>query len=172
MIFTTCNLRNLLTVLLYYVRNILIVWVACLAVCEELVRVLCSTTCNRTLRSQGAVTEVLNELLWSDSLDVLHVHQLYLMILVRGTEAIEEVDEWYLCLESSEMRYSSQVHYLLHRSRSEHSETCLTASHNILMVTKDTQSVRSQCTSRYIEYAREQLTSNLIHVRNHEQQTL
>ena len=37
---------------------------------------------------------------------------------------------------------------------------------------EDTQGVRCQCTGRYMEYARQQFTCDLVHVRDHQQQTL
>ena len=40
------------------------------------------------------------------------------------------------------------------------------------MVAEDAKSVRSQCTSRHVEYARQQLAGNLIHIGNHQQQAL
>ena len=57
-------------------------------------------------------------------------------------------------------------------TRAEHREACLTASHYVLVVTEDTQRVRCQRTCRHVENARQQLTCNLVHVRNHQQQTL
>src|SRR5574344_980647 len=70
------------------------------------------------------------------------------------------------------MRNGCQVHNLLNRTRAEHSKTCLTTSHNILMITKDTQRVRSQCTSRNIEHTWQQFTCDFIHIRDHKEQTL
>ena len=113
---TTSDLGHLLTVLLYYVRDILIICVACLTVCEELVWILSSTTCYRALWRECTVTELLDILHRSDSLDVLHVHNLDLMILVRCTETIKEVYEWNLCLKSSEVRNGCKVHNLLNRA--------------------------------------------------------
>ena len=40
------------------------------------------------------------------------------------------------------------------------------------MVTEDTQCVRSQCTSRNVEYTRQEFTGNLVHVRDHQKKTL
>ena len=40
------------------------------------------------------------------------------------------------------------------------------------MVTEDTQCVRSQCTGRYMEYARQEFTGNFVHVRDHQKKTL
>ena len=70
------------------------------------------------------------------------------------------------------MSHTCQVHYLLHTTLGQHSKAGLTASHHILMVTEDTQHVAGQRTSRYMEYGRQQLAGDLVHVRNHQQQTL
>ena len=116
MVFTTCNLGNLLAIFLYCVRDSVIVGVTSLTMCKELVWILSSTTCNRTLWGECTVAELLYILHWSDSLDVFHVHHFNLVILVRSTETIKEVYEWNLCLKSSKVRNSSEVHNLLNRA--------------------------------------------------------
>ena len=138
-ILTTGDLSHLLAVLLHYLRDAVVVLVASLTVCEECLRVLSSTACNRALRSEGTVAETLDVFLIYERTDVFHVHLLDLVILVRCAETVEEVDKRNLCLESSEVRNSREVHNFLYRTRAEHSEACLTASHNVLMVTKDTK---------------------------------
>ena len=114
MVFTTRYLRNLCAILLYYLRYSVIVCIASLTVCEECLWVLGGTACYRALWSECTVAEVFNKLLRSDSLDVLHIHHFNLVVLVRSTEAIKEVDEWHLCLKSSKMRDGGKVHHLLH----------------------------------------------------------
>ena len=94
------------------------------------------------------------------------------MILVWCTETIEEVDEWYWCLQCSKVRNCREVHNLLNRTWTEHSEACLTASHYVLVVTEDTKSVTCECTCWNVEYTWQKFTSNLVHVRNHQEKTL
>jgi hypothetical protein len=61
------------------------------------------------------------------------------MILVRSTETVEEVYERYTCLKSCEVSNGCKVHNLLNRTFAKHCETCLAASHNVLVVTEDTE---------------------------------
>ena len=70
------------------------------------------------------------------------------------------------------MSNSSQIHNLLYGGFSKQSKASLTASHNVLMVTKNIQRASSQSTCRNMENARQQLAGNFVHVRNHEQQPL
>ena len=67
---------------------------------------------------------------------------------------------------------SRKVHNLLHRTRAEHGETSLAASHHILVVAKDAERVAGQCACAHVEHAGQHFACNLIHVGNHEQQTL
>ena len=100
--------------MLYYVRNCVIIGVACLTMCEECLWVLGCTACDRALRSEGTLTEVLDVSLVNERTDVFHVHHLNLVILVRGAETVEEVDERNVCLESRKVRNSCEVHHFLY----------------------------------------------------------
>ena len=166
------DLADLLHIVGNDIRHCVVVTVAALAVSEEDIGVLRHTAHLRTHRAEGTLTELLNSLPINERTEILHIYRLHLLVLVRGTEAVEEVEERYAALDSSEVCYSGEVHYLLYGSLSEHSETGLAASHDILMVTEDTEHVACQRTSRYMEDGRDELTGNLVHVRNHQQQTL
>ena len=115
-ILTTSDLSHLLAVLLYNLRDCIVVRVASLTVCEECLWVLSGTASNRTLRSQCTVTEVLNELFLNQWTDVFHIHFLDLVVLVRSTETVEEVNERNLCLQCSQVRNCREVHNLLNRT--------------------------------------------------------
>ena len=171
-ILTTCDLRELAQILLNDLGYCIVVGVAGLTVCEEGLGVLSGTTGDRTLRRHGTIAEALDVLFFNERTDILLVEQLNLVILVRGAETVEEVNERYAGLECCQVSSSGHIHYLLYRTFAEHSETSLAASHHILVVTEDTKRVRSQRTGRNVEYARNQLTGNLVHVRNHQEQTL
>ena len=94
------------------------------------------------------------------------------MILMRCTETIEEVDERNGSLQRSKMRNGRKIHDFLHGARTEHGETCLAAGHHILMVTEDTERMTCECTCRDVEHTWQKFTGNLVHVRNHQEQTL
>ena len=171
-IFTTGNLGNLTQILLNDSRNAVIVLVRSLTMREESLWVFSCTTCYRTLRSECAITEALDKLRINERTNVFHIHFFYLMVFMRSTETIEEIDERNRCFKCCQVRNCRKIHYFLNRTRTEHSESCLSTGHYILVITEDTKRMRCQCTSRNVEYAWKQFTGNLVHIRNHQQQTL
>ena len=140
--------------------------------CEESLRILGGTAGYRTLGRERTVAEAL----YIGGVEQLGylvlVDDLNLVILVRSTETVEIVDERHAGLQGCQVGNSRKVHYLLYRTRAEHGETSLAASHYILMVTEDTQRVRGQGAGRNVEHARQQLACNLVHIGDHQQQTL
>ncbi len=171
-VLATGDFADLLHVVGNDVGYAVVVTVAALAVSEEDIGVLRHTAHLRTHRRQSTLTELLECLVVNERTEILHIHRLYLLVLVRSTETVEEVEERYAALDSSEVSNTCEVHHLLYGSLSEHSETGLAASHDILVVTEDTEHVRSERTSRYMEDGRDELTGDLVHVRDHEEQTL
>ena len=97
-IFTTCDRRDLTKVILNNSRNFIIVFVASLTVCEECLRILSSTACNRALWRQSTITETLDVSWINKRLDCFLVNLFNLMIFMRCTETVEEVDERNTCL--------------------------------------------------------------------------
>ena len=167
MILTTSDLRNLGHIFLYHSRNCFIVGVNSLTSLEINIRILRATTLNRIVRIQGTLTEGIHSLLIQQLIQILVIHNLNLLDFVGGTEAIEEVQEGHAALNCSQMSHSGQVHNLLYRGFSQHSKACLTASHNVLMITKNIQGAGGQSASGNMENTGQQFTGNFIHVRNH-----
>ena len=99
MILTAGNLADLGQILLHYLGHGVVVAVAGLAVGEEGLRILCGTAGHRTLGSEGTVAETLDVGLVDQWEDILVVETLDLVILVRGAETIEEVDEGHAGLQ-------------------------------------------------------------------------
>ena len=91
---------------------------------------------------------------------------------MRGAETVEEVDERHAGFQCREVGNAGQVHNLLHGAFSQHGEARLAAGHYILMVAEDAQGVAGEGAGRYVEYAGQVLAGNLVHVGNHQQQTL
>ena len=91
---------------------------------------------------------------------------------MRCSEAIKEMKEWNSAFDCRKMSNCSQIHNFLNGVRTEHCETCLTTCHNVRVIAEDAQSVGSNGTSRYVNNARQQLTSDLVHIGDHQQQTL
>ena len=100
------------------------------------------------------------------------VDELDLLNLVRGAESVEEVQERHAGLQRHEVGNAREVHDLLYGRGGQHGEARLAGSHDILMVTEDRQRLGGQRTRRDMEDAREQLARDLVHVGDHQQQTL
>ena len=171
-ILAASDFRNLFHVFFYDSRNCFIVSVARFTVSEECIRVFSHTTSNWLFWSQCTATEFSQSLLVNQRSEVFVFQHFDLLDFVRCTETVEEVQEWNASLDSSQVSYTSQVHNFLYRTFSQHSETCLTARHNVLVVAEDTQCVRSQSTCRNVEYARQEFTCDFVHIWDHQQQTL
>ena len=84
------DLGDLAEVLLNHFGHLVVVRITCLAVCEEGLGVLGCTTCDGTLRSECTVTETLDVVPVNQWKDILIIETLNLVILVRGTETVEE----------------------------------------------------------------------------------
>ena len=135
------DLRDLVHIVANDVSYLVVVWVAALAVSEEHVWVLSHTTHHRTHRRECAIAELLQCLHVNERTQVFHIYYLYFLVLVRGTETVEEVEEWHAALDGSKVSYTCEVHDLLYATLSEHSEARLAARHHVLVVAEDTKSV-------------------------------
>ena len=171
-IFTTGQLADFAHVVLYDFRQSIIIGVNSLASLEVNIWVLCSAADNRIIRVQATFTEGINCVLIEQLFQISIIHNLNLLDFVRGTEAVEEVQERNTALDSTQMCHACQVHNLLYAALSQQSKAGLTCSHNVLVVTKDRQRACCQRTCRNVEYSRQQLASHFIHIRNHQEQAL
>ena len=171
-ILATGTLRNGSHILLHDSGNSIVIAVAALAMREESLGILGHTLCLRTLRSESTCTEFAHGLHIYEVTYIILLDEFHLLILMRGAESVEEIDEGNACLDSRQMSHGAQVHNLLHRTLGQHSKTSLSTSHHIAVVTKDTQRMSGNGTCRHMEHAGKQLASNLVHVGDHQQQTL
>ncbi len=152
--------------------NRIVVAVAALTMSEESLRVLGHTLCLRMLRRECALAELLDSLPVNERTEILHVHHLDLVVLVACAEAVEEVDERDAGLDGSEVRYGSEVHDLLDGAFAEHGEARLAACHDVAVVAEDTERVGGKGARRYVEDGREELSTDLVHIGDHEQEAL
>ena len=171
-IFTAGQLADFAHVILYDFRQSIVIGVYSLTGLEVNIRVLCGTADNRIIRIQTAFTECVYRILIQQLFEISIIHNLNLLDFVRGTEAVEEVQERYTAFDSTQMCYACQIHNLLYAALSQQSKAGLTCSHNVLVVTKDRQRACCQRTCRNVEYSRQQLASHFIHIRNHQEQAL
>ena len=99
LVFATGNLADFLHVFLNDARNCFVVRIAAFTVSEESLRVFCHTLSHWMLWAQAACTELSECFHVNQWTKVFHVHFLNLLILVRGAETVEEVDEWHACFQ-------------------------------------------------------------------------
>ena len=139
---------------------------------EEHVAVLVGTAHLGVLGVQSLGTELLNSLHVAHFLQISVVPLLDLLVLVRSTEAIEEVQEGNPALDCCQMGNRGQIHNFLHAALDQHCEAGLAACHNVAVITEDVQGLGSNGTCRNIEHAGQLLSSDLVHVGDHQQQAL
>ena len=91
---------------------------------------------------------------------------------MRSTEAIEEVQEGNLALDGAQMCDRGQIHDFLHAALDQHCKAGLAACHDVAVITEDVQGLGSNGTCRNIEHAGQLLSSDLVHIGDHQQQAL
>ena len=143
---TAGNLVDFVHVAFNYFRNALVEGVAGFSVLEEVVGVLSHTACYRLVRSQLAVAELSQRLLVNQRSEVFVVQSFNLLDFVRSTETVEEIQERNTGLDRSQVSYTCKVHHFLYGAFAQHGKSGLTARHHVLVVTEDTECVRSQRT--------------------------
>ena len=139
---------------------------------EENISVLVRAAHYGMLGVESALSERLNSVHVAHLLEVLVVPDLDLLYLVRGTEAVEEVDEGNASLDCREMSNGAEIHDLLRVGLGKHCETCLTASVDVGVIAEDVERVRRDASCGYMENCGKQLAGDLIHVGDHKKQTL
>ena len=153
-------------------RNRIVVLVASLTSLEEDIAVLCLAAENRVLRIQSVSSELVYGIPVEHLAEILVVPYFDLLNLMRGTEAVEEVQERNLAVDSGKVSHSAEVHNFLRAVGAQHCITGLAACIDVGMVTEDVQSVGSNAASRNVDNARQQLAGHLVHVRDHQEQAL
>ena len=139
---------------------------------EEDIAVLVRAAHGGMLGVESALAERLYSVHVCHLFEVVIVPDLDLLDLVGCTEAVKEVDERNSALDCSQMSYGAEIHDLLGVGLSQHSEACLTARVNVTVVAEDVEGVRRYAAGGYVEYGREQLARDLVHIRDHKEQTL
>ena len=124
------------------------------------------------LRIERALAESVQRFTVEQACERLLVDHLDFLNFVRGAESVEEVQERNARADRHQMGDAGQVHHFLYAARRQHGETGLAGGHHVLMVAEDRQRLRGQCAGRNVEHARQQLAGYLVHVRNHQQQSL
>ena len=89
-----------------------------------------------------------------------------------GSESVEEVHERYPGRQRGSLRDQSQVVGFLHRGGPEKREPRLPNRHHVRVVAEDRQPLRGNGPGCDTDNGRGQFARDLVHVRNHQQQTL
>ena len=139
---------------------------------EESLRVFSHTAGDGVLGGEGSAAEGAEGFLIEQRTEVFLINLLYFLILMGCAESVKEVDERYTAFDSAKVGYGAEIHDLLYATLAEHGESCLTAGHDVAVVSKDTQGVGCYGTGADVENAGEQLSGYFVHVGNHEQQAL
>ena len=124
------------------------------------------------LRVQRMLTELLNSLHVAHFLEVGVIPAGDLLNLVGGTEAVKEVQERDLAFDRGQMRDRGQIHDFLRVGLAEHGKAGLTAGHDVGVIAENVQRMGRNSTGRDVEHAGQLLRRDLVHVRDHQQQTL
>ncbi len=95
-----------------------------------------------------------------------HVH------LVRGPEAVEEVQERHAALERGRVRDRGQVLGRLHVRRRQHRPAGRPDRHHVALVAEDRQRVRRERPRGDVDHGRRELAGDLVHVGDHQQEAL
>ena len=95
-----------------------------------------------------------------------HVH------LVRGPEAVEEVQERHAALERGRVGDRGQVLGRLHVRRRQHRPAGRPDRHHVALVAEDRQRVGRQGPRGDVDHGRRELAGDLVHVRDHQQEAL
>ena len=104
---------------------------------EEHVAVLVGAAHLGVFGVQSLLTELLHSLHVAHFLQIGVIPLLDLLVLMRSTEAIEEVQEGNLALDGAQMCDRGQIHDFLHAALDQHCKAGLTACHNVAVITKD-----------------------------------
>ena len=91
---------------------------------------------------------------------------------VRGAEAVEEMQKRNARLERGGVCNQREILRFLHRSRAEHRPTGRPRRHDIAVIAKDGKRLRGERTRRDVKNRRSQFARDLVHVRDHQEQSL
>ncbi len=104
--------------------------------------------------------------------EIVVAEQVDAVDLVRGAEPVEEVQERDPSPQRGGVRHGGEVMGLLHRTGAQHGEAGRPGGHHVAVVAEDRQRVRGDRTGGDVDHRRRELAGDLVHVRQHQQQTL
>ena len=168
----TGALRELVHDLGHDARHREMEWVLRLTSLEEHVGVLRSASHDRCLGSEAPLTKGDDVAVANERAQVVVVEQRDLVDLVRRAEAVEEMQERHARAEGRGVGDQREVVRLLHGTCREHRPTGRAGVHDVAVIAEDRQRVRGDRARGNMHDARSELSRDLEHVRDHEQQAL
>ena len=139
---------------------------------EEYVGILRGATQYRVIRRQGALPVLDHALHVDQSANLIISQNVDFVDFVRSAKTIEEMQEGNSALQRGRMGDQRKVHGFLHRVRTEHGKTGGAAKHHVAVIAKDGKGVRRHGSRRNMKCGGRKFARYLVHVRNHQQQTL
>ena len=121
---------------------------------------------------EGVLAESLQGLLVHQRTQVFHIPSLDFLDFVAGAEAVEEVEERHAALEGGEVCHRGEVHHLLNRAFCQEGEAGLAGAHHVGVVAEDGEGLGGEGAGAHVEHAGQQFAGDLVHIRDHQQQTL
>ena len=165
----TADLRH---VVLYSFGNSIHLLVAGLTALEEDVRVDRGAAGSGMLRIQGVGPEGFQGFHINQGTQLLVIQCFNLLNLMRGAESIKEMQERHPTVDGGKVCHGAQIHDFLWRRGCQHSKACAADTHHIGMVAEDGQGVNREGAGGDMEYTRQHLACDLIHIGDHQQQAL
>jgi hypothetical protein len=157
---------------LHQVGAVLVEEVAGLPRLEEGVGVLRRAAHHRALRREGAGAVGRHQVVADELAQILVVEELDLGDLVRGAEAVEEVEEGDAALQAGALGNGREVVGLLDRGAGDEPEAGLAHRHDVGVVAEDREGMGGDGAGADVHAHGRQLTGDLVHVGDHEQQPL
>ena len=143
-----------------------------LARLKEHVRVLGGPAQHRPIRREPAAAMLVDRRLANQRAQVIVAELLDLGDLVRGAEAIEEVQKGDAGLQRRRVSDGGHVVCLLDGVRAQEGESGLAAGHDVRVVAEDRQGMRGERAGRHVHREGRELAGDLVHVGDHQQQAL
>ena len=163
---------DLLHVIFHDIRQPVIEAVVRLPELEVDIRILDGVPQGRMIGIQSGFPEA------ADSAPVQHFAEFFvgdgtdLLDLVRGAEAVKEVDKGDTAFDGRQVGDACQVHDLLHAAGGQHGKAGLAAVHHVTVVTENGHGVGAHGTGSHMEHCRLAGAADAVHCGDHQHQAL
>ena len=150
----------------------IVIRIAALAHLEKHVRILCRASQHRVFRRKSALAVLEDAVHVDEGAHVVFVQHFDLVHFVGGAEAVEEVEEGNSRLERCGVCDEGEVHGFLHGIRAEHGVARGAAEHDVAVIAENGKGMGGHGARRNMKCGWRQLAGDLVHVGDHEQQSL